>query len=1825
MAVRDGDERVREQLARWRDEVINLARSNRLLYFRHLKTSTLEITAPGHSHLVEGLGGKGLAIHVPPDPDDDSADPAPPRADEVVTDKPGPRQLQNSLTSLARKSEQEFMDKGLWILYLGVGLLRWRDDDDGEALSPVLLLPVQLARSSPREPYRLVRVEEDSTINPALAVKLGEYGIALPQLEDLDETDPEGILAAVRSVVGSRPGWELLSRTVMGAFSFQKEVMYRDLLRNEDAIVAHQLVTALALGSAGQADKALDFEPMPEEVLDDEAPPEEMATILDADASQRQCIVAAREGHSFVMDGPPGTGKSQTIANMIAELVLAGRSVLFVSEKAAALEVVQRRLQLRGLDDFALELHSHKATRREVAIALAEPLKSTPIPGPTLSPTDRSRLIERRRLLSAHAAAMNEIRQPLGRSVHQAIGRVMQLSGAPELPLPALKADLSATEFARCLDGAARLAAAWDPVVRGDDFLWRQPTGLARDRSQSGELRTLLSDAGGRLAALEAAVRDVAEELDLPWWRSLSDARRLAALTDCLAAPVKGEAAWLTAASVGPILERLAELEEAAAERSRLVGTLSASLGAGWNRLEPGLGDELDDAVAEVARAVQAAAPGMAATRPELESSGEFLEFAADTLGRIHGLAEEIGRDLGVGAQPDTLADARRLAEIAELVLREPRPEAAWLTSAGAFEARQALDELRPLVETWTQQRDGLTEVFTDDVLALDLEGLAVRFASVHRGLGKMKGAYREDKRTLVAVTRAQRLDTAVLAKLEAARDWKRTADALASAEGRCAAALGDHVYRREETDLGAVEQSLAVAERIVALTGSPGLTAQVAERLGRGGRVDPALARRSGELSEALESWTRRAEQASAALRAELETRPLTDAHRASAAAAEGLARAARVAGEVERDAGRAAPLGETRTLLSTAAAVAAIDDDIAAAWASDEALLGAGYAGLDTDWAGLREAISWADRVRAVFGGALEERRAAHVVDGQPPDIDLASSLERWDRSVEQIAALFEPGRRGDLTGDLDGMFDDAAPLVRALEDTLGDLDQWEAHVAALDALRASGLGQPVARLIELRADANQVQPAIESCCLRAWINATIDEDSDRLQPALLAGQRDQTLDEFRRLDRELVDGKASEVMARCNARRPRGTAGAAGVIQREAEKKRRHMPVRKLLGDTGGLALDLKPCFLMSPLTVSQFLPQELRFDTVIFDEASQVRPADAINCIYRADQLIVAGDQRQLPPTSFFERFTQDDGDEYEEDQLEDFDSVLDLCKGSGSMRALSLRWHYRSQHESLITYSNYSFYEGRLITFPGAVETGEDVGVELFPVAGVYRRGGARDNPIEASAVADRVLHHARNHPQLSLGVVAFSEAQASAIEAEIDRRRQELADLDSYFDSDRLNGFFVKNLESVQGDERDVVIFSVGYGRDEAGKLTMAFGPLSAVGGQRRLNVAITRARRRVEIVSSITAADMHHDVPSEGARHLRRYLDFAERGLAALAVEVGDEAGDVESPFEDEVARIVRSLGYDVVPQVGSAGYRVDLGVRDPERPGRFVLGIECDGAMYHSSRVARDRDRLRQEVLEGLGWRIHRIWGTTWYRDRNGQVERLRAVLEDARRADPPTPRSDMALDAVKHEARDDTEGDPLDWARPYVPHVPEGPAYGYAMHEREGEHDLQRMIGEVVAGEGPVLADVVLVRVREAWGVQRAGHRIRAEFDRSVAQLARRGRIRRDDDGFLWRGEGQELVVRVPSGHDPSTRRDVNEVHPDEIALAVAGFVADSRRIDREELSLLVARLFGWGRRGAGIARAIDRAADRLLEAGGIVEVGNGWLAPAEISVD
>lgn len=500
---------------------------------------------------------------------------------------------------------------------------------------------------------------------------------------------------------------------------------------------------------------------------------------------------------------------------------------------------------------------------------------------------------------------------------------------------------------------------------------------------------------------------------------------------------------------------------------------------------------------------------------------------------------------------------------------------------------------------------------------------------------------------------------------------------------------------------------------------------------------------------------------------------------------------------------------------------------------------------------------------------------------------------------------------------------------------------------------------------------------------------------------------------VNEFRKYDKKILEISAARIKCELVSRMPnfslftnQAHGGEIQLLQRELKKKTRLMPTRTLIKNLPVVLPALKPCMMMSPLTVSSYfgMNPKWKFDVVIFDEASQVKPEYAITSIIRGGQVIVAGDSKQMPPTSFFDAMNDDD-DAYDEEasQMDSLESILDEM--SAAFPDVYLNWHYRSKDESLITFSNNKFYNSRLATFPAPFATG-DLGISFtYCKDGIWEsRNG---NKPEAEMVAKAIFDHIKTQPNRSLGVVTFGKAQENAVNEAVNKLRDAHPECEFFFSDSSSEPFFVKNLERVQGDERDRIIISCGYGKDKTGAFAMRFGPLAASGGERRLNVAISRARRSMTVVSSFRSNEIRGVENNPQRKLIRDFIDYAEHGVSAL---LGDELSSednspvFDSKFEEDVYNSLVSKGYKLKTQVGSSGYRIDMAVIHPKIEGRYVLAIECDGAAYHSSKTARDRDILRQKVLENNGWKFYRIWSTDWFRDNENAKKRLFDAVQNA-----------------------------------------------------------------------------------------------------------------------------------------------------------------------------------------------------------------------------
>jgi Protein of unknown function (DUF4011)/REase_MTES_1575/AAA domain len=616
------------------------------------------------------------------------------------------------------------------------------------------------------------------------------------------------------------------------------------------------------------------------------------------------------------------------------------------------------------------------------------------------------------------------------------------------------------------------------------------------------------------------------------------------------------------------------------------------------------------------------------------------------------------------------------------------------------------------------------------------------------------------------------------------------------------------------------------------------------------------------------------------------------------------------------------------------------------------------------------------------------------------------LGNELKALDRAVFRFTELGPINLQG-WAGPTPWTFVMLEQAAKAALEQIDSLPSWIGFQRASRDVKSARL-EAISKLAEAKViEVSDLVPAYAY----VFYN-TLAQKLVREQPLLLqaSGLRlDAVRERFVRLDKELIElnRHAAAVLTSQHlvpagvSSGPEGQPTELALVEQEIAKKKRHLPIRQLIERAGGALQALKPCFMMGPLSVAQYLaPGQLRFDLVVIDEASQLKAEEALGAIARGSQLVVVGDPEQLPPSSFFEKqFDQDLGEDPTEStsSVEEHESVLEVATAL-YQPVRRLRWHYRSRHPGLIAFSNAEFYRSRLVLFPSPADGDGQQCVQFRHVAnGVYESGHAKWNRPEAERVVSLVLNHMHTSPELSLGVVALNHQQRELIEELLtDRlRSDEIAQLFIERHKETAEPFFIKCLENVQGDERDVIVISVTYGRDQSGNLSQRFGPINQAHGSRRLNVLFTRAKHRVVVFSSIDPDEIRTDASSpRGVIVLKAYLNRAKNGR--LKTESFSDL-QPESDFEIAVSKALTARGLECVPHFGVAGFFIDVAVRHPEKPGVFVLGLVCDGASYRSAKSARDRDRLRPMILENLGWNIHRVWSTDWFRDSRREIEKV------------------------------------------------------------------------------------------------------------------------------------------------------------------------------------------------------------------------------------
>jgi very-short-patch-repair endonuclease len=1518
------------------------------------------------------------------------------------------KELDRRLKSIDDRATSHLRETGHHTLHLVFGFVQWFEDDASDVISqaPLLLLPVKLAKDEGRakKDYRLNVWEGGLEVNIALIEKAREHwGLPVPALRE-DET-PESYFVRMKAVLDQ--GRRLTLRTFVTLSVLPPMILWRDLDPEkwpDGAFAAHRLLPGL-VGAAEIVGVDGD-----DTIIDIDDPKNEArvpALITDADASQHKAIMDMAAGRDMAIEGPPGTGKSQTITNMIATALSQGKRVLFVAEKQAALRVVSDRLRAAGFGPLLLELHGDKASRADVYAGVRERLDAEPRLDARALQERRSELRRHRDLLrrylllvrtplgktgmTAHALAWREIRlrKLFDRDQIKKLELRWQAKGVAELDPSALKENRDElAQFGKAL-------LAMQPEEGSNVTRWTMAERLDPfDQNPALEAAAAAGEAAAKVASVAAKLAELGIDLPASGDDEILEASEQLSAYAVFTCPDE--------TVVGAALHH----------RSACLELLSAQ--AEWRKQRDTIAGDVERPEAVTQAAAQALAEALAVndcpeTLAEARQFQALHERFGASLARAGRDIERLCGQLSDGANTLTVKAQNVALILARLGQSSPSISALLSNSLVETAADAVIAATSHEAEALQAEREAVIALVQSDALNADpaaLEELADTIESTGALARLFSGRYK------AAWRRAARLCTDSSDRIQAASHLRRAASYSRARrtflhESKAQALFPAMLWNGHESDfaslaaarilIGEAAAQLATLDETGALRGW--LAADESER----GTLSASCDRLAALLAEMAEASL--VEVALGDLGNSCAARTAELRRIAEASAAIGLGEAARYRRST----------GDTiaESVLQLHAAKDAFD-------LLREQPIFSWVRGVTEPLQGLQSSLAEIEALRSVSGPI----NILNVISGTATPVALLSAVKACAADLESVVESWETASdqlwdEAELdTADLcdEASWEQASRILGELSiDRQGislaaDLLKYRAAVAE------RGLTPFADAATSKEVPAEKIENLYEliavSALLRSFLGGNGQELGRLGSLSLDAARRS-----FKKVDKDLHKLETAANVARRLADNPPIGVGYGRkadftelrLLENEVGLTRPRTPLRDVVHRAGQALQVLKPVWMMSPTSIAQFIrPGSLNFDLLIIDEASQMRPEFSVSCIMRADQFVVVGDANQLPPSDHFQVASQDDGDD-DGDGVgvnEGTESILDLANQRFRTKP-RLKWHYRSQHESLIQFSNREFYHRDLVVFPSPMANDDAfLGVKCFYAPSffpdtVYE---ASINQREAELVIEQAFGLMQTHPERSIGIVAMNAKQTELLRNEFERLKVEEERVAKYVEAfaGTIDEFFIKNLENVQGDERDIILISTVYGPDKNGAVRQNFGLMNREVGWRRLNVLVSRAKMSCRLITSLRPDDVKvTEKSSKGVIAFKSYLTYAHGGA-----QYDDASGaETDSDFEIFVADALREGGYEVVYQVGVEKFRIDLGVRHSSCPVGFIAGIECDGAPYHSGLSVRDRDHIRQTILENLGWNIYRVWSTDWFADPARETAKLLSWLEQVR----------------------------------------------------------------------------------------------------------------------------------------------------------------------------------------------------------------------------
>lgn len=1481
-----------------------------------------------------------------------------------------PKTFQSRLSRILSKARMYQEERGLDVVYIVLGYLKWTLPNSGkldEFKSPILLLPVSLTKqkSSKGEIYSVSKLS-DPLLNPSLDHKLTvEAKLDLARVKALFDTDHinvEGLFEAIADLKPKNMQWVVQREASFGIYPFQGIELYHDLDTQRADFSEFPVVSELMVGKGQEPGTGTSG--FSEEDVDSRAGKNLVPHIvLDADSSQFISLLKVANNENVALEGPPGSGKSQTIVNAIANAIFSGKKVLFVAQKVTALEVVLSRLQSLGLHQFVLPLMGGHGSTDEFYEAVAVRLE--------MQASSSSRDIENLKTqYESHRDKLTDyidiLTRPVtgtGMTVHQVLGVAVANSEAIEsLPLE-LKSiqiypDRLVKDFGPSdIDAMASQVADWCSRLEKSRISSSSPWADTPAETLDTDLvNKAMVDTGRASIEIQTALA----KLDTPSKKLFEDFLKnpLNTIQNQIESLAKDKdlikahdlSMDMGKDEAGRVLNDLVETNNKLTDLQSLLGLTAEKLPiVGKNKSKFVL---LKDFVSEFK--IQKITAGI------IISTKDELAERRSRLHKLQSFKAEIVDQISPGITIQQI-----LAYEPLLKYRED------LQSAKSYFREMGIDGARNELRKTKQLLRNRTQIFSVDELPSSREVTGWQTTIQNAGIfsflsSTYKSAMQEAGQILVSA----KTKPAILSQLDEAQTFIKDWTSLE---------LSNHVNITDPSLSDKLSGQLSILDELEAINNRSGATLFSALQLLTLKNLEELIGL-IRDLEATRLSWGDISTEASSIdakiARIQNSQNALTEAER------------------VFVSLGNVSPIKLT-ILISNSEITEKLLDKRAELIAE-----------LDPEY----DDNGVAKKVLAAhLGYSMLSKTVVSVLfaeEGKLAFDALAKLLPSFEKVQQSFHALMHVKGKHVVTQSIE-----LGKSLEVLEQHRADqtgLNNLIARRSVFAEAEKAGLENLVEKMDE--AEVSEEYQGLAKAALAASLQDQIQHEFGSVLMQFDGTSLSAARSSIQRLDRKIIEISRYEVAnnAISRAKPPYGNAYGkkseyteSALLDHELQKQRR-TPPRKILKRAQKALMELFPCWMMVPSAVAQHLPKSTDFDLVIIDEASQMTPENSISALMRAKNAFIAGDTNQLPPTNFFKGLSVDE--EEDEDVTTTEESILELANVQFHPKH-RLLWHYRSKHEDLISFSNHYVYDSELVIFPSPHPTINGMGISLVEVNGTFQRGV---NPAEAQVMLDAIVQFMKDTPNRSLGVAVMNQSQMEQLEALVLREAESNKAVSKYLDHwasarQGLERFFVKNLENVQGDERDVIFVGTVYGRDSLGKFYQRFGPINGPAGKRRLNVLFSRAKEQIVTFSSIPLGEFNPSPTNEGATLLRRWLEFSATKRLGEVAHNHDRVGHTDSPFEEHVIEAVRSLGYEAVPQVGVSSYFIDIGVKHPKYPLGYICGIECDGATYHSSKSARDRDRLREEVLNRLGWELYRLWSTDWFRDPLGCREVLKTYLAE------------------------------------------------------------------------------------------------------------------------------------------------------------------------------------------------------------------------------